>query len=73
MSDTLLLRLLGAGQVLKQAIAELKVLRTEDPARSLLPVLRTGDILHFDWDLSSCLKHSPQTASGLWIPPLAAA
>ena len=38
--DTLLLRLLGAGQVLKQAIAELKVLRTEDPARSLsLPLL----------------------------------
>ena len=39
-SDTLLLRLLGAGQVLKQAIAELKALRTEDPARSLaLPLL----------------------------------
>jgi hypothetical protein len=38
--DTLLLRLLGAGQVLKQAIAELKALRTEDPARSLaLPLL----------------------------------
>jgi hypothetical protein len=38
--DTLLLRLLGAGQVLKQAIAELKALRSEDPARSLaLPLL----------------------------------
>jgi len=38
--DTLLLRLLGAGQVLKQAIAELQALRTEDPARSLaLPLL----------------------------------
>ena len=38
--DTLLLRLLGAGQVLKQAIAELKALRAEDPARSLaLPLL----------------------------------
>jgi len=38
--DTLLLRLLGAGQVLKKAIAELKVLRAEDPARSLaLPLL----------------------------------
>jgi len=38
--DTLLLRLLGASQVLKQAIAELKALRTEDPARSLaLPLL----------------------------------
>jgi hypothetical protein len=38
--DTLLLRLLGAGQVLKQAIAEIKALRTEDPARSLaLPLL----------------------------------
>jgi len=38
--DTLLLRLLGAGQVLQQAIAELKALRTEDPARSLaLPLL----------------------------------
>jgi hypothetical protein len=38
--DTLLLRLLGAGQVLKQAIAELKALRTEEPARSLaLPLL----------------------------------
>jgi hypothetical protein len=38
--DTLLLRLLGAGHVLKQAIAELKALRAEDPARSLaLPLL----------------------------------
>ena len=38
--DTLLLRLLGAGQVLKQAIAELKALQAEDPARSLaLPLL----------------------------------
>ena len=38
--DTLLLRLLGAGQVLKQAIAELKALRAEDPVRSLaLPLL----------------------------------
>jgi hypothetical protein len=38
--DTLLLRLLGAGQVLKQAIAELKALRAEDPTRSLaLPLL----------------------------------
>jgi hypothetical protein len=38
--DTLLLRLLGAGQVLQQAIAELKALRAEDPARSLaLPLL----------------------------------
>ena len=38
--DTLLLRLLGAGQVLKQAIAELKALRAEDPGRSLaLPLL----------------------------------
>jgi hypothetical protein len=38
--DTLLLRLLGAGQVLKQAISELKALRTEDHARSLaLPLL----------------------------------
>ena len=36
----LLLRLLGAGQVLKQAIAELKALRAEDPGRSLaLPLL----------------------------------
>jgi hypothetical protein len=38
--DTLLLRLLGAGQVLKQAITELKLLRAEDPVRSLaLPLL----------------------------------
>jgi hypothetical protein len=38
--DTMLLRLLGAGQLLKQAIAEPKALRTEDPARSLaLPLL----------------------------------
>jgi flagellar biosynthesis/type III secretory pathway protein FliH len=38
--DTLLLRLLGAGQVLKQAIAELKALRAEAPERSLaLPLL----------------------------------
>jgi hypothetical protein len=38
--DTLLLRLLGAGRVLKQAIAELKTLRTEAPERILaLPVL----------------------------------
>ena len=38
--DTLLLRLLGAGLVLKQAIAEIKALRTADPARSLaLPLL----------------------------------
>jgi hypothetical protein len=38
--DTLLLRLLGAGRVLKQAIAELKALRTEAPERVLaLPVL----------------------------------
>jgi hypothetical protein len=37
---TLLLRLLGAGQVLRQAIAELKALRAEDPVRSLaLPLL----------------------------------
>ena len=40
--DTLLLRLLGAGQVLQQAIAELKALRTEDPARSLALPLRVG-------------------------------
>ena len=38
--DTLLLRLLGAGQVLKRAIIELKALRADDPARSLaLPLL----------------------------------
>src|SRR5262249_52768459 len=37
---TLLLRLLGAGQVLKQAIAELKALPEEEPERRLaLPVL----------------------------------
>jgi hypothetical protein len=39
-SDTLLVRLLGAGRVLKLAIAELKALRPEDPARILaLPLL----------------------------------
>jgi hypothetical protein len=38
--DTLLLRLLGAGQVLKQAIAELKELQEEAPERMLaLPIL----------------------------------
>jgi hypothetical protein len=38
--DTLLLRLLGAGSVLKQAIAELKVLQAEAPERTLaLPIL----------------------------------
>jgi hypothetical protein len=38
--DTLLLRLLGAGSVLKQAIAELKALQTEAPERALaLPIL----------------------------------
>jgi Domain of unknown function (DUF4351) len=38
--DTLLLRLLGAGEVLRQAIGELKALRAEDPMRSLaLPLL----------------------------------
>src|SRR3954468_10206764 len=38
--DTLLLRLLGAGRVLKQAIAELKALRAEAPERTLaLPIL----------------------------------
>ena len=39
-SDTLLVRLLGAGAVLKQAIAELKELRAEAPERALaLPIL----------------------------------
>jgi hypothetical protein len=39
-SDTLLLRLLGAGRVLKQAIAELKGLPAEAPERTLaLPIL----------------------------------
>jgi len=38
--DTLLLRLLGAGRVLRQAIAELKALRAEAPERALaLPIL----------------------------------
>jgi hypothetical protein len=38
--DTLLVRLLGAGAVLKQAIAELRALREEDPAKTLaLPIL----------------------------------
>jgi len=38
--DTLLLRLLGAGRVLKQAIAELKALEGEAPERTLaLPIL----------------------------------
>ena len=38
--NTLLLRLLGAGQVLQQAIAELKALGTEAPERRLaLPIL----------------------------------
>lgn len=38
--STLLLRLLGAGQVLKQAIAELKALQAEEPERKLaLPIL----------------------------------
>jgi len=38
--DTLLLRLLGAGRVLKQAIAELKALPAEAPERALaLPIL----------------------------------
>ena len=38
--DTLLVRLLGAGAVLKQAIAELKALRAEAPERTLaLPIL----------------------------------
>lgn len=38
--DTLLVRLLGAGQVLKQAITELKSLQAQDPVRSLaLPLL----------------------------------
>lgn len=38
--DTLLLRLLGAGQVLKHAIAELKALQAEAPERALaLPIL----------------------------------
>ncbi|MEO7732519.1 MAG: hypothetical protein ABIY55_16240 [Kofleriaceae bacterium] len=38
--DTLLLRLLGAGTVLKQAIVELKALAEEDPERALaLPIL----------------------------------
>ena len=38
--ETLLLRLLGAGQVLKQAIAELKVLSAAAPERTLaLPIL----------------------------------
>ncbi|HEX8113772.1 MAG TPA: hypothetical protein VF516_38835 [Kofleriaceae bacterium] len=38
--DTLLLRLLGAGAVLRQAIAELKELRAEAPERTLaLPIL----------------------------------
>jgi hypothetical protein len=38
--DTLLLRLLGAGRVLKHAIAELKALRAEAPERMLaLPIL----------------------------------
>ncbi len=38
--DTLLVRLLGAGSVLKQAIAELKALQAEAPERALaLPIL----------------------------------
>jgi hypothetical protein len=38
--DTLLVRLLGAGAVLKQAIAELKELQAEAPERTLaLPIL----------------------------------
>ncbi|MEO7731704.1 MAG: hypothetical protein ABIY55_12080 [Kofleriaceae bacterium] len=38
--DTLLVRLLGAGSVLKQAIAELKQLQSESPERTLaLPIL----------------------------------
>jgi hypothetical protein len=38
--DTLLLRLLGAGRVLNQAIAELKALQAEAPERTLaLPIL----------------------------------
>jgi hypothetical protein len=38
--DTLLVRLLGAGSVLKQAIAELKALQAEAPERTLaLPIL----------------------------------
>ncbi|HSR96221.1 MAG TPA: hypothetical protein VLM79_04080 [Kofleriaceae bacterium] len=38
--DTLLIRLLGAGTVLKQAIAELKALTAEAPERTLaLPIL----------------------------------
>jgi hypothetical protein len=38
--DTLLVRLLGAGAVLKQAIAELRALQEEDPAKTLaLPIL----------------------------------
>jgi hypothetical protein len=38
--STLLLRLLGAGRVLKQAIAELKALQAEEPERRLaLPIL----------------------------------
>jgi len=38
--DTLLLRLLGAGSVLKQSIAELKALQAEAPERTLaLPIL----------------------------------
>jgi hypothetical protein len=38
--DTLLVRLLGAGSVLKQAIAELKELQAESPERTLaLPIL----------------------------------
>jgi flagellar biosynthesis/type III secretory pathway protein FliH len=38
--DTLLIRLLGAGAVLKQAIAELKELQAEAPERTLaLPIL----------------------------------
>jgi hypothetical protein len=38
--DTLLLRLLGAGRVLSQAIAELKALQAEAPERTLaLPIL----------------------------------
>jgi hypothetical protein len=40
--DTLLLHLLGAGQVLQQAIAELKALRTEPLSRSLALPLRVG-------------------------------
>ena len=38
--DTLLVRLLGAGAVLRQAIAELRALQEEDPAKTLaLPIL----------------------------------